>query len=132
MLLCNKMTLANEHAEACGSSDHRPIRSNPGIGPESLDGAARLFRALGDGPRLRLLTHLIAGERCVGELAELEGESLSTISQRLRILRSEKIITRRRSGKHVNYALADRHIADLVINATAHAAEPVSADKELE
>ena len=83
-----------------------------------------MFRALGDGARLRILAHLLDGERCVGDLAELEGEALSTISQRLRVLRIENIIVRRRQGKHVNYALADRHVRDLVTNALAHADEP--------
>ena len=66
----------------------------------------------------------------MGDLAELEGEALSTISQRLRVLRSEKIIVRRREGKHVNYLLADSHIADLVKNAMAHADEAPSEQSE--
>jgi DNA-binding transcriptional ArsR family regulator len=60
---------------------------------------------------------------CVTELAASEQESLSTISQRLRVLRSENLIIRRRRGKHINYALADQHVMDLVFNALAHATE---------
>jgi len=60
---------------------------------------------------------------CVTELAASEGESMSTISQRLRVLRSENIIVRRRKGKHINYGLADQHVMDLVFNALAHATE---------
>jgi ArsR family transcriptional regulator len=60
---------------------------------------------------------------CVTELAASEQESLSTISQRLRVLRSENLIVRRRRGKHINYALADQHVMDLVFNALAHATE---------
>ena len=60
---------------------------------------------------------------CVTELAASEGESLSTISQRLRVLRTENIIVRRRRGKHINYGLADQHVMDLVFNALAHATE---------
>jgi DNA-binding transcriptional ArsR family regulator len=89
----------------------------------SVERAARLFRALGDGPRLRLAAHLLSGERCVGDLAELEREALSTISQRLRVLHAENVVTRRRIGKHVRYALADAHVAHLVKNALAHASE---------
>jgi len=60
---------------------------------------------------------------CVTELAEAEGESLSTISQRLRVLRAESLVVRRRRGKHINYALADQHVMDMVFNALAHATE---------
>ena len=57
--------------------------------PKSLERAARLFRAMGDAPRLRILHLLLRGEVCVGELVTATSEKFSTISQRLRILRSE-------------------------------------------
>jgi DNA-binding transcriptional ArsR family regulator len=93
----------------------------------ALEQASRLFKAMGEVSRLRLLTLLSKGEVCVTELAEEEGETISTISQRLRVLRNENIVLRRRRGKHINYVLADQHIMDLVFNALAHAAE-VSAN----
>jgi DNA-binding transcriptional ArsR family regulator len=83
-----------------------------------------MFRALGDHARLRLLTRLIGGARCVTELAKEECEALSTISQRLRILRAENLVLRTRSGKYIHYALADRHVCTLVQNALAHLKEP--------
>jgi len=64
---------------------------------------------------------------CVTELAALEKESISTISQRLRVLRSEYLIVRRRRGKHINYGLADQHVMDLLFNALAHATERPAA-----
>lgn len=93
--------------------------------------AARLFRAVGDVPRLRLLALLAQGEACVTELAESEKESLSTISQRLRVLRGENLIARRREGKHILYSLADQHIFDLVFNALAHASEHKPAKRRI-
>jgi ArsR family transcriptional regulator len=91
--------------------------------PESLERAARLFRAMGDAPRLRILHLLLRGETCVGEIVTAMNEKFSTISQRLRILRSEGLVNRRREGSHVYYALADNHVKDLVSNALAHASE---------
>jgi DNA-binding transcriptional ArsR family regulator len=88
-----------------------------------MDRASRIFRALGDAPRLRLLESLIAGERCVTELVSISGEKFSTVSQRLRLLRTEGLVRRRRSGTHLFYELADQHVTDLVQNALAHAAE---------
>jgi DNA-binding transcriptional ArsR family regulator len=45
------------------------------------------------------------------------------VSQQLRLLRAEHIVQRRRTGKHIYYSLADRHIIELVANALEHAAE---------
>ena len=91
---------------------------------KALEKASRLFRALSDVPRLKMLSRLASGEVCVTELAAAEGESMAVISQRLRVLRSEDLVTRRRSGKHIFYALADQHILELFSNALAHASEP--------
>jgi ArsR family transcriptional regulator len=108
---------------ACDERDHlsesRPALSNGAV----LERAARIFRALGDGPRLQLLALLLKGEACVTDLALATGDNISTVSQRLRILRSERIVVTRRAGKHINYALADGHIAQLVLNVLGHADE---------
>jgi ArsR family transcriptional regulator len=110
---------------SCKASDHPPVRRRQSSvhGVAAVDRAARLFRALGDGPRLRLLELLAHGERCVTDLVEELGEKFPTVSQRLRILRTEGLVVRRRQGTHLFYALADRHVADLIHNALAHADE---------
>jgi ArsR family transcriptional regulator, lead/cadmium/zinc/bismuth-responsive transcriptional repressor len=113
----------------CSPEDHlRSKRCVSAVSPEALERAARLFRAVGDAPRLRLLALLGQGEVCVTELAQAEGEKISTISQRLRVLRSEHLVVRKRRGKHINYGLADQHVIDLVFSALAHASE-VSANQ---
>jgi ArsR family transcriptional regulator len=84
----------------------------------ALEKAAGLMKALGDVPRMRLVALLAQGEACVSELAAAENENLSTVSQRLKVLRAEDLVVRRREGKHINYALADQHVVDL-----AHAGE---------
>jgi ArsR family transcriptional regulator len=65
----------------------------------------------------------MAGECCVTELVDTLQEKFSTVSQRLRLLRSEGLVVRRREGTHLYYALADRHVADLIRNALDHAGE---------
>jgi ArsR family transcriptional regulator len=102
--------------------DHPP-KSAPPIEDSALAAAAGFFRAAGDVERLRLLAHLRSGEWCVGELADALEEGMSTISQRLKLLRSEGLVRRRREGKHVFYALADDHVGALLGAALAHAAE---------
>jgi DNA-binding transcriptional ArsR family regulator len=110
-----------ELVPGCDVADHRHVERP--VPPASLDRAARLFRALGDAPRLRILVMLERGELCVTEIVAAANEKFSTVSQRLRILRTEGLIIRRREGNHLFYALADRHVADLIQNALAHAVE---------
>lgn len=103
--------------------DAEPRR--PPVPDAAFEEAAGLFSAAGDVARLRLLAELSTGERCVTELAEQFGAGLSTVSQRLRVLRGEGLVARRRLGKHIFYSLADEHVADLVTNALAHATERI-------
>lgn len=108
----------------CQHEDHGRSVPESGTPALVLDRAAALFRALGDTARLALLERLAMGEFCVTELAEATGEGLSTISQRLRTLRTERLVKRRRDGKHVYYSLSDEHIVALIAAAIAHAREP--------
>lgn len=95
----------------------------PPVDEAALEAAARIFRAMGDPQRLRTLAMLSQGEACVSEIAAATSEELSTISQRLRVLRSENLLTRRRQGKHILYSLADQHVSGLIFNALAHSTE---------
>lgn len=110
-----------DSAPTCDLHDHQHAEQE--VPPASLNRAAQLFRAMGDAPRLRILELLKHGELCVTEIVAAANEKFSTVSQRLRILRTEGLIVRRRQGNHLIYALADRHVADLVQNALAHALE---------
>jgi ArsR family transcriptional regulator, lead/cadmium/zinc/bismuth-responsive transcriptional repressor len=98
-------------------------RTAPNVSNGALEAAAGFFRAAGDVSRLRLLICLEQGEWCVSELAETLGEGLSTISQRLKVLRTEGLVSRRRDGKHLLYSLADAHVSGLVRAAIDHAEE---------
>ncbi len=84
---------------------------------------AAMFSALGDGARLRLIELLFDGEHCVSELAKEMEESLSTISQRLKVLHHAGLVAKRRQGRHIYYSLADEHVIELLRNAFAHASE---------
>lgn len=110
-----------QRPKPCGPNDH--AAAAPALPPASLERAAQLFRAMADAPRLRVLDLLKAGELCVTEIAAALNDKLSTVSQRLRLLRQEGLVARRRDGNHLYYSLADRHVADLILNALAHARE---------
>lgn len=72
---------------------------------ERVEHLARMFKALGDPTRSRLVYALSLGELCVTELAEALGTSLSATSHQLRILRDLDIVRVRREGKSQRYAL---------------------------
>jgi len=65
----------------------------------------RCFRALGDETRLRILELLRDGERCVCDLTDLLETGQSRLSFHLRTLKDAGIITDRREGRWVYYAL---------------------------
>ncbi|TVR46522.1 MAG: ArsR family transcriptional regulator [Planctomycetota bacterium] len=92
-----------------------------------------MLRAMGDPERLRLMTLLEPGEVCVSAIAAYFNEQLSTVSQRLKVLRNEDLVLTRRSGKHLYYRLADGHVRHILANALSHAAEvlPSPASKPL-
>ena len=98
-------------------------RAAPALDDAAFARAAALFRAAGEVSRLRLLHTLAHAECCVSELAESSGTKLSTLSQQLRVLHAERIIERRRDGKHIYYRLVDDHVRALVATALEHASE---------
>lgn len=107
----------------CEKHDHTGKVSRRPLSPLAFERAARLFRALGDEARLSLLELISTGELCVTEIADYTGEGTSTISQRLKMLRSEGLVKRRREGKHLYYSLVDSHIQNLIFNALDHSEE---------
>lgn len=80
--------------------------------PDHLRAVAALrFRALGDETRLRILEALISGERSVTDLMILLDIGQSLMSHHLRILREAGLVTVRRDGRWVYYAIAEPALA---------------------
>jgi DNA-binding transcriptional ArsR family regulator len=67
--------------------------------------ACRLMKVLANPDRLLILCQLSQGERRVGELEELLGIVQPTLSQQLTVLRDEELVSTRREGKNIHYAL---------------------------
>lgn len=108
----------------CETHDHASAAALAAtVDRAACERAAGIFRALGDSARLQLLSLLSARELCVSELAAALADSLPAVSQRLKLLRAERIVKQRRDGKHIYYALADAHVTELVLNGLAHARE---------
>ena len=117
------MSKSHDHDSACDAAEHVPHVHDKR--PEGvLTQTAILFSALGDLQRLRLMELLFDGPHCVSELAQETDESMSLISQRLKILHQARLLKRERQGKHIYYSLADDHIVHLLSNAFDHVEEP--------
>ena len=67
---------------------------------------SRMFRALSDPLRLRILHLLVDGEICVGDLVAILGVPQPTTSRHLRYLRSAGLVTVQARGRWKIYALA--------------------------
>ena len=78
------------------------------------------MRALGTPGRLQLLFALLPGEQTVEQLAERAGLGQSATSHHLRLLRSLRMVSVRREGRHAHYSLHDHHIADLLAAVRHH------------
>ncbi|HUM15016.1 MAG TPA: metalloregulator ArsR/SmtB family transcription factor [Candidatus Nitrosotalea sp.] len=74
-------------------------------GAKLSDDLLRMFRALGDETRLRLLKRLRAGEQCVCDLTDELESKQSLLSFHLRSLKEAGLVTDRRDGRWVYYAL---------------------------
>jgi ArsR family transcriptional regulator, lead/cadmium/zinc/bismuth-responsive transcriptional repressor len=90
---------------------------------KEFEKAAKMFDAMSEEKRLRLLLLLMPGEKSVTQISEAMSEKISTISQRLKILETAELVTSRREGKYIYYSLADQHITDLILNALMHSSE---------
>ncbi|MGK0715691.1 ArsR/SmtB family transcription factor [Leucobacter sp. W1153] len=78
------------------------------LSPGEAERTARVFKALGDPTRLRLIS-LIAtsasGEACVCDLTEPVGLSQGTISHHMKLLAEAGLVTREQRGKWAHYAI---------------------------
>lgn len=81
---------------------------------------AELFKTLGDMSRIRIIAALVQGELHVAALAESAGISESAVSHHLRHLRQMRLVTTRKDGRYVFYALDDEHVKELFLRGLEH------------
>lgn len=75
---------------------------------ESVDSLAKVFKALGDPNRLRIVQMIVAtGEICVQDFTRALDLSQSTISHHLKLLVEAGLLERRQRGTWSFYALSD-------------------------
>jgi ArsR family transcriptional regulator len=83
--------------------------SSPALDVRSF---SRLFKALGDETRLRIVALLSHGELCVCHLEDALSVSQPNVSRHLAILRMAGVVEHRRQGSWVYYRLARQADAD--------------------
>ncbi len=81
-----------------------------GLNKEALDQVASYFLALSEPTRLHILSFLRAGEKNVGELAQLCNYTSANISRHLAILSKHGLVSRQSRGTSVYYRIADESV----------------------
>jgi ArsR family transcriptional regulator len=85
--------------------------------PQLSQFTAEFFKALAHPLRIRILDSLRAGEVGVNELSERLKVEQSSLSQQLAVLRKSNIVTGRKEGLNVYYAVSDSAIFRLLEDA---------------
>jgi DNA-binding transcriptional ArsR family regulator len=92
---------------------------------------ADLFKALAHPARVRVLELLADGEQSVGQMQPLVGVELSHLSQQLGVLRRAGLVTARREGSAVFYAISDPLVVELLGVAKQLLLHSLDATREL-
>jgi DNA-binding transcriptional ArsR family regulator len=75
---------------------------------------ARFFKALAHPVRIRIVELLVERHRSVQELQVALALDQSSVSQHLAVLRANQVVTARKEGATVRYALRDPLVGDLL------------------
>ena len=78
------------------------------------------FKVISEPSRLKILIVLSVGELCVEHITDAVGGNQSAVSHQLKILKDNKIIKSRRSGKNMLYSVSDKHIMTMISMAKEH------------
>ena len=99
--------MANIEIMVCSMDKHNPFSNQ-----------AKMLKALAHESRLMIVDRLSRGECSVGDLHELVGGDLSTVSKHLALLRAYGVVEDRREGTTVYYRLLTPCVCNLFTCAT--------------
>lgn len=87
-------------------------QNHPLIDMETLERVAPIIRNAAHPLRLRILDYLQheGGPRAVNEIVQAAGTGQAVVSQQLRILKDQGILSARREGNFVRYDIANRSV----------------------
>ncbi|MFN2632671.1 MAG: ArsR/SmtB family transcription factor, partial [Thermoanaerobaculia bacterium] len=74
---------------------------------------ARVFHALSDETRLRIVTRLLADEHCVCNLTDMLDTAQSRLSFHLKTLKNAGLVTDRREGRWIYYSIVTGSVREI-------------------
>ncbi|MGW6780966.1 ArsR/SmtB family transcription factor [Brucella pseudogrignonensis] len=75
---------------------------------------SRFLHALANESRLKIVCSLIASEKSVNDIADSINASQSATSQHLKLLRSQNIVTTRRSQQTIYYSISSSQVRNIL------------------
>jgi DNA-binding transcriptional ArsR family regulator len=100
-----------------------------GSGESGLGGSevAKVFAALGDPTRLKLLRYVLHEEHCVSRCIEHVGLSQGAVSKQLTALARAGVLVRRRVNRRTYYRVADPEVLERMLT-DAESVLPLEAE----
>lgn len=92
--------------------------------------AARLFHALSDGTRLSILQRLRFGERCVCDMTDALDAAQSRLSFHLKVLKDAGLVTDRREGRWMYYAMNSEALGEAAEVIESLASAPSATERK--
>ena len=111
--------MTTEHGPGHGTAVSEAAAPDPAL----LEAAGDLLRALAAPVRIAIVLQLHERPRRVHELVNAVAVPQPLVSQHLRVLKAAGVVSGRRSGREMVYHLVDHHLAHIVLDTVAHAAE---------
>lgn len=93
------------------------------ISDKANERLSKLFKAISDPTRIKILYALRKETLSVTELTYVIGMTQSAVSHQLRILRDAQLVKTKRAGKEIFYSIADNHVHEIFGQAIEHVME---------
>ena len=93
------------------------------INNDDLEKVSRIFKAISDPTRIKILYALKSHELCVCDISVILDMTQSAISHQLKVLKDVDLVRTRKDGKTRFYKLADEHVHTLFSQAFDHVNE---------
>ncbi|MCO7125700.1 metalloregulator ArsR/SmtB family transcription factor [Sporolactobacillus shoreicorticis] len=97
-------------------SDHVPVD----LDKKTLTTVTRIFKAVSEPTRVRILYLLSQQECSVSEISEFLTLQQSTVSHQLSFLKQLHLVKSRREGKVIYYSEEDEHVMNLLAQTIDH------------
>ena len=90
-----------------------PLENTLQSSHEVFESVARYFSVLGEPTRLKILSVICGGEKCVSDIIQATGMAQANISRHLGLMYQAGMLSRRREGTLVFYRVGDVHAREL-------------------